>query len=151
MRYFVMEPNGNKQLPVTKCKKGPEVVLVPELKQFNKIDYDTRSKLISEKLKLLIEMFMPKYDYVPVVYLDLPKKEQLVVYRFEPSHFDNCQATYRNDGVLSHITLYSKAAPIIFTAKSPKGVCSIVVNMAVAESILRRKILGVSFTKVTDS
>jgi len=46
------------------------------------------------------------------------------------------------------ISLAHNNAPIMFTARSPKSIRSIVVRMAVAESALRRGILGVKFIKV---
>ena len=150
MRYYVMEPSGNKQLPA--APKGLDAAVVPaaDLSRFSEIDYDARSELISDRLKLLIERYMPKYDFQPVVYLDAPNEEQVVFWRFRPPEYSNFQATFRNDGIVADISFPDLKAPIIFTARSPKGVRSIAVRMAVAESTLRRCILGVNFTKVSE-
>jgi uncharacterized protein YjbI with pentapeptide repeats len=150
MRYYVMEPLGNTVLPAAPKGENAEVVKVSGVSQFSEIDYDSRSELISDRLKLLMEMYLPKYDFEPVVYLDQPKGEQMVFWRFRPPHYDNYQATYRSDGIISHITFLDNNAPVMFTARSPKGICSIVVRMAVAESALRRGFLGVKFTKVLE-
>ena len=151
MRYYVMEALGNAMLPV--APKGGEaaVVKATDLKRYSEIDYDSRSELISDRLKLLIARYMPKYDFQPVVYLDMEKQEQMVFWRFSPPPYADYEATFRNDGIVSQISFPNNDAPIVFTARSPKGVRSIVVRMAVAESALRRCILGLKFTKVNET
>ena len=150
MRYFVMEPDGNTLLPIAPKGEGSEVVVTTNLGRFSEIDYDARSELISDRLKLLMEMYLPKYDFVPVVYLDTAKNEQMVFWRFRPPQYDDFEADFRNDGIVSRITFNDDRYPIAFTARSPKGKRSIVVRLAVAESALRRCILGLKFTRVTE-
>jgi len=148
MRYYVMEPAGNLLLPAASKGEDAEVVIASDLSRFSEFDYDARSELISEALKSLMELYMRRYDFKPVVYWDIAKEEQAIFWRFKPPFYEDYQATYRNDGIVSHISFPSNNAPIAFTARSPKGVCSIVVKMAVAESALRRSILGLNFTKL---
>jgi hypothetical protein len=150
MRYFVMEALGEIILPSAPKGENAEVVGAADLDRFGEVDYDSRNELISDRLKLLMERFMPKYDFRPVVFLDIEKQEQLVFWRFRPPLYENYQVTFRNDGLVSHITFPDNNAPIVFTARSPRGVRSIVVRMAVAESTLRRCILGLKFNKVTE-
>ena len=145
-----MEPVGNTLLPKQTSGNNSEVVITSNLSRFDNIDYDMRSELISDRLKRLMEMYMPKYDFHPVVYLDTAKDEQMIFWRFRPPTYDDFDAEFRNDGIVSHITFRDDRYPIVFTARSPRGVRSIVVRLAVAESTLRRCILGVKFTKVTD-
>jgi hypothetical protein len=143
-----MEQLGNVLLPSVPKGENAEVILASNLSRFNEIDYDARSELISERLKLLMTLYMPKYEFNPVVYLDNAKEEQMIFWRFRPPLYTDYQGKYRNDGILSHIVFNNDRLPIVFTARSPKGVRSIVVRMAVAESVLRRCILGLKFTKV---
>jgi len=150
MRYYVMEALGDVLLPSAPKGDDAEVVNAADLAHYSDIDYDSRSELISDRLKLLLERYMPAYDFQPVVYLDVEKQEQLVFWRFRPPNYENYQATFRNDGIVSYISFPDNNAPIVFTARSPKGVRSIVVRMAVAESTLRRCILGLKFNKVTE-
>jgi len=150
MRYYVMEPSGNILLPLAPKGDGAEVVKATALERFREIDYDSRSELVSDRLKLLLERYLPRYDFKPVVYLDFEKKEQTVFWRFRPPCYDKYQASYRNDGIVSRFSFLDSNAPIVFTARSPKGVRSIVVRMAVAESALRRCILGLKFTKIPE-
>ena len=150
MRYYVMEEQGNTPLPAAPKGENAEVVKASDLNRFCETDYDARNALISDRLKLLIEKFMPRYDFQPVVYLDSEKEEQAVFWRFKPPVYEKFKATFRNDGIISHISFTSDNAPIIFSARSPKGVRSIVVRMAVAESTLRRCILGLKFTQIME-
>jgi len=148
MRYYVMEPQDDILLPSPPKGEDAEIVLATDLGRFNEVDYDARSELISERLKLLMEQYMPKYNFRPVVFLDQAKEEQLVFWRFSPPPHTDIEAVYRNDGMVSQITFLNDRLPIIFTTRSPKGIRSIVVRMAVAESALRRGILGLKFTKI---
>ena len=150
MRYYVMEPLGNTMLPTAPKGENAEVVVSSNLSRFSDIDYDARSELISDRLKLLMERYLTKYDFKPVVYLDREKEEQAVFWRFRPPLYEDYQAIFRSDGIVSHIAFPNNNAPIAFTARSPKGVRSIAVRMAVAESALRRGILGVQFTKILE-
>ena len=150
MRYYVMEALENALLPIIPKGESAEVVQSSDLGRFSDIDYDARNELISDRLKLLMERYMTKYDFRPVVYLDREKEDQIVFWRFRPPLYEDYQAAYRKDGVVSHISFTNSNAPIVFTTRSPKGVRSIVVRMAVAESVLRRCILGVKFTKILE-
>ena len=150
MRYFVMESQESILLPLVVNREGAEVVAASDLSRYCDIDYDVRSGLISERLKLLMAMYMPKYDFDPVVYLDAAQEEQMIFWRFSPPFYADYEADYRNDGVVSRIVFQSDRMPVAFTARSPRGVRSVVVRMAVAESALRREIFGAKFTKITE-
>jgi len=145
-----MEPLGNMLLPAAPNSENAGIVMASDLNRFNEFDYDARSELISERLKSLMELYMPKYDFKPVIYWDTAKKEQAIFWRFRPPFYEEYQATYRNDGIVSYISLPNNSAPIVFTARSPKGIQSIVVRMAVAESALHRSILGLKFTRLPE-
>jgi len=148
MLYYVMEPLEGILLPIASKDEEMEIIALSDLSRFSEVDYDARSGLISERLKLIMEMYLPKYDFKPVVYLDAPKQEQLTFWKFRPAFYGDYQADYRSDGIVSHILFPNNRAPFVFTARSPKGVRSMVVRLAVAESIIRRCILGVKFTRV---
>jgi len=151
MRYYVMEALGNAMLPTAPKGDDAAVVKATDLGRYGEIDYDSRSELISDRLKLLMERYMPKYDFQPVVYLDQEKDEQLIFWRFRPPAYEGYEATFRSDGIVSQISFPDNDAPIVFTARSPRGARSIAVRMAVAESALRRCILGLKFTKINET
>ena len=150
VRYCVMESHENKSLPVAPKNENEEVVIVPDLKNFDAIDYDYRSGLISDRFKTLAGSFLLRYNFEFVVYLNSDRTEHSVFWKFSPPVYTDYQATYRNDGIVSHITFTNNLAPMVFTTKSPKGVRSIVVCIAIVESALRRGITGLKFTKVTE-
>ena len=144
-----MESLENMSLPAAPKGENSNIVLVPDLNNFNEIDYDSRNGLISDRLRALIESYIPGHNFETVVYLSSDRAEQAVFWKFNPPLYRDYRAAYRNEGIVSHISFSNDHAPITFTAKSPKGVGSIVVRMAVAESALRRGILGLKFTAVT--
>ncbi|MCL2153893.1 MAG: pentapeptide repeat-containing protein [Oscillospiraceae bacterium] len=150
MRYYVMEPSGSALLPIMPKGDDMEVIFIADTGRFKEIDFDARSEIISDRLKMLMELFMPKYDFEPIIFSDTDKEGQMVFWRFKPPYFEDFKAVYRNDGIISRISYPITNAPIVFAARSPKGVRSIVVRMAVAESAVRRGILGVKFTKIVD-
>jgi hypothetical protein len=146
MRYYTMESNANIQLPVVPKGEKSEVILTTDIQRFRSIDYDMRNQLISERLKNLMSQFLLNYDFVPFIFLDSDTRDSLVFWRFRPPIYKGVEATFRNDGIVSSIEFGRESdAPIAFTVKSRRGVRSIVVRVAVAESALRRSILGVDF------
>jgi len=149
MRFYVMEQSGNVLIPAV--DDDMEIIETSDVDRFVDIDFDARSKFVSERLKLLLEKYLPRYEFVPVFIIESEDKI-LNYWKFMPPAFDGYNAQYRNDGLISHISFMPdvEKLPIAFTAISPKGVKSIVVRMAVAESALRRGILGVKFTKILE-
>ena len=147
--FYVMEQSGNVLIPVV--DDDMELIETSDIDRFADIDYDARSKLVSERLKLLLEKYLPNNEFDPIFIIESQDK-MLVYWKFMPPVFDEFDAQYRNDGLISHISFSPdvEKLPIAFTAISPKGVKSIVVRMAVAESALRRGILGVKFTKILE-
>jgi len=179
MRYYIMESKNEISLP--KVEKNTNIKTVTEnmLNSFDGIDYDMKTALISDRLKKLLELYMPKYNFKPFVYmvpldkqamleymeeasmakgnknleanLNPPQPDQTIFWRFDPPRLrldENCKAIFRSDGVVSHISFLNKKMPIVFTVCSPKGVSTVLVRMAVAESALRRNFLSLKFTKI---
>ena len=103
---------------------------------------------ISDNLKQLIELYLPEYDFQPVIFKDSVKPDMIALWKFSPEIYSDCKATYRNDGIVSHLMPADIDMPIAFTTKSDRGVSSIVVHLAIAESIYRRGMLGVKFTRI---
>ena len=149
MRYFVMEHTDNEP---TRRPQGyaAEIRQTSDLGALYGIDFAARDGLISERLKLLMERYMPKYRFTPVVFLDVKKQEQIGFWRFAPPILAPAlyRADYRNNGVISHISVTRENAPPVFSVRAPNGVWSVVVHVAVAESMLRRGILGLKLTRL---
>lgn len=85
--------------------------------------------------------------------LQPPQPNQTIFWRFEPPLLQldkDYKALYSMSGAVTHISFLGKKMPIVFTARSPKGVSSVLVRMAVAESALRRNFLSLKFTKLLE-
>ena len=148
IHYFVIETLENIALPPIPKGEGKAVILTPQITHFNEVDYDARNQIVSERFKRLLEMFVPKYIFIPIVYLTEDRDRQSVYWRFNPPTFEAYKGKYRNDGIISHIAFNTRPLPILFTTKSPKGIRSIVVRKTIAESTLRRGIHGLKFTHI---
>jgi uncharacterized protein YjbI with pentapeptide repeats len=143
--YFVMEQLDN--TPNIPPPKTTEVQKITNLMNINGIDYFSRYCLISDNLKKLIEIFMPGFIFELASYLDFVKQDVTTLWIFNPPVLSNIEAAYRADGHVSHITP-TEDMPRIFMVKSPKGIRSIIIHLAVAESMLRRNIYGLKLTRI---
>ncbi|MCL1809938.1 MAG: hypothetical protein FWG42_09285 [Clostridiales bacterium] len=150
MIYYVMEPPDENPLPQAPKDEKMGAVETSDIDRLGRIDYDARSGLISDRLKLLMEKFSLKSDFVPVVYWSKEKQERAVFWRFCPPDYHNFKAIFRNDGIVSHISHLGNDAPIVFTVRSPSGERSVVTRLAVVESALLRSIFGLKFTRVSE-
>ena len=147
-RHFLME--GSEQAHLPPAGEPKKVTIVDKTVNFTEIDYDEKRGLISDRLKILIKMCMPFYEFdsVPFVFMSEDRAKTALYWKFDAPVFERFNAAYRNDGMISHIKLNDNKTPLIFTAISPEGMRSMVVHLAVAESALRRSILGIKFTRL---
>jgi len=174
-----MESKNEISLPKIEKNTNIKTVTDTMLTSFDAVDYDMKAALISDRLKKLMELYMPKYNFKPFVYmvsldkqtmlkymeeanrakgnknleadLNAPQPDQTIFWLFDPPRLrldEDYKAVFRSDGVVSHISFLGKKMPIVFTVCSPKGVSTILVRMAVAESSLRRNFLSLKFTKI---
>jgi len=146
--YFVMEQLDNAPnipLPIT-----TEVQKIANLIKIDGIDYFSRYGLISDNLKKLIEKFMPGYNFELAVYMDSENPDVTALWIFNPPAYSDFEVAFRTDGHVSHITPANDDIPRIFMVKSPKGIRSIIIHLAVAESMLRRNIYGLKLTRILE-
>jgi hypothetical protein len=139
-----MEQLENTSAP--RFAEGATLIETLDLNPLKTIDYASGQKLVSDRLKLVFEMFMPKLEFIPVVFSD--KKDILTFYKFTPPLYEHCIPAYRIDNTVSRITFLNGPPPVIFTTKPQKNTYSAIVHLSVAESVLRRRILGLRFTKL---
>jgi hypothetical protein len=90
---------------------------------------------------------MPGYHFELAAYLDSVKPDFTALWIFNPPVRSDFEVTYRTDGHVSQITP-TDDMPHIFMVKSPKGIRSIIIHLAVAESMLRRNIYGLKLTRL---
>ena len=148
MKYFLIEPFSSINLPSISKNTNKDVIIVNRDINFDECDYDIKNNIISDRFKNLIEMYLPKYQFLPIIFLSEDRSIQSIYWKFEPINFENLEAKFRNDGKVSHIKFKTNKMPIAFSIISKRGVKSIVVKLPIAESALRRGILGLKFTEV---
>ena len=150
MRYYAMESPSHMKLPPVTKSSGFEIVAAKSIDRFEEVDYAARGAIISNRLKLVMEMYLPKYDFEPVVFVKEGTNDMIEFWRFDPPIFKECDAEYRNDDIVSRISFLSDEVeiPFIFTVTSPKGIKTIVMDMSAVNSILRRCISSIKFTKI---
>ena len=146
--YFVMEQLDN--VPSIPSPKITEVQKISNLMSINGIDYFSRYGLISDSLKKLMEIFMPGYNFELAAYLDSAKPVVTALWILNPQICSDFEAVYRTDGHVSHLALTGADTPRIFIVKSPKGIRSLIIHLAVAESMLRRNICGLKLTRILE-
>ena len=146
--YFVMEQLDNAPNIPPPNTKG--VQRMTNLISIDGIDYFSRNALISDNLKKLIEVFMPGYSFELAAYQDSSKPVVTPLWIFNPPVCSDFEAVYKTDGHVSHIAFTNTDTPRIFIAKSPKGIRSIIIHLAVAESMLRRSICGLKLTRILE-
>jgi len=146
--YFVIEQLDN--APNIPPPKTAEVQKIANLMKISDFDYFSRYDLISDNLKSLIEKFMPGDNFELAAYLDSEKQAVTVLWLFNPPICSDFEAAFRTDGHVSHMANTSADSPRIFIVKSPKGVRSTIVHLAVAESMLRRNIYGLKLTRILE-
>ena len=148
-RYFLMEGPERKSLPPAgELIKATIIDCIPKV---NEIDYDAKSGLISDRLKTLMETHLPAYEFghVPSAFMSEDRSAAAFYWKFNPPAYDAFSAAFKHD-LITHVKFNDINVPPIFTAMSPKGKRSIAVSMPVAESALRRGIMGLKFTRLLD-
>ena len=148
MRYYLMESPEHTSLPL--ASRDSIITISDKLDYINEIDYDERNSIISDRLKSLIQMYIPSMEFDPVVFASTDGIINAQFWSFIPPKHDDIETIYKGNGLITHIKLIGDKRPLVFSAISPRGNRSVVVQMAIVESAYRRSILGVRFTKLLD-
>lgn len=144
--YFLLEQIdyvsiGNVQVTILEeaviCKVG-------DISPLDKIDYIADKNLISDRLKSIFEFYLPKHKWTPYAFIDTSRSAEKTFWKLTPEMYAFTDSKFRADGFISGLFIApGEYPPAVFGVKSPKGIISSVVHISVAESILRRKFLGV--------
>ena len=150
MRYFVMEQPIH-TIPAPPVGDDMATRRVSDLSPLYAVDYSSVYGVISNRLKELLALYLPLYDFIPVVYYvyepETGKKEQEALWRFKPPVCDKYEAVYGDDGTVSRIVYAESSAPV-FGVCAPKERRSVITELSVAESILRRSMFGLTLRRV---
>jgi hypothetical protein len=151
MDYFVLEQTGHVSLNAVKTGETENAILfrTSEISELLEIDYIYKGSLVSDRVKQLFERYIPKNTWIMNGYVDIESRMQVVFWHMVLFEYTQIKGTvYRNDGIVKKLSLSDDSQPVIFKVKSPRGVISDIVHISVAESLLRRKYLGLKVTRL---
>ena len=151
MDYFVLEQIDYASVNAVKVGETKNTVLLEssDISKLLKFDYIHKDSLVSERVKLLFESYLPHNKWIMNGYVDTEKGMQKVFWQMDLFEcVQHRETVFRNDGLIKKISFGDDNPPVIFKVKSPRGVISDIVHISVAESLLRRKYLGLKLTRL---
>jgi hypothetical protein len=115
------------------------------------VDFLVRpAPLVSDRLKQLLERLDKTCGFAPVVFCDLKHESQSLYWRLNPLPLQCCvDLEFANDQTLRKLTLNAALLVNLRVFKIDRIADSLIFfNLIVVESILRRGLTGLKFTKV---
>ncbi|WCN36416.1 serine protease [Aneurinibacillus uraniidurans] len=159
MRYFrivqdervpnAVEPVGISQIME---EKDPPVVQIPVRESGEFVDFIERPlPILSDRMKRVVTMHDPYVPVKLVVLVDRNEGKQEVYWHVMPPHVEclSAKSEFHRDGTVKRLVLEEepiKGYPMFTIAGIRER--SIVVNLTVAESLLRRECLGIRLKRV---
>jgi len=165
MDYFLIKQQGTISIPkepkTDDCLSDePSVRIIGNgfssdiLNQLDKFDYIAGEHLISDRLKRLIEQYLPEQLWRPCVFVDLENKKQKTFWFLPSLPYIPKQVIPASNGIPAAVYVDAKdfagKSPGIFCVRSSKGSSFLIVHLAIAESILRRGICGLELVRMVD-
>ena len=145
MDYFLLKQLGTVSIPREKKHElGESSVRVMEnVASLRKFDYIAAESLVSDRVKLLLEQYLPEQEWQPCAFVDPQEQETFwflppISYVPEDISFTNglpCSVTINDED-------FAEKSSGIFYIPNPKGTPFVIVHLSVAESILRRGFCG---------
>lgn len=142
MEYFLLKP-FDRGCRLKIMKKEPDIIFLSksgsgELPDFTVIP----QPFISNRFKELLEQYLPSMEFIPCL-LEGEKKADL--WAFHPKEFDAEQAQFYPDGAVRAVK--SMGLMPIFLIRNYKK-ASYVINLALAESLLRRSYCNLTLEQI---
>jgi len=159
MDYFLMKQSGTisipkAAMPEVPSSQEPSVRITEDLPSMSKYDYIASEQLLSDRLKQLLEQYLPEQPWQPCVFIDPKKKEQITFWFLPDLPYVPRQVIMASNGLPAAVFIdeqdFAKKSPGIFRIRSPKGTVFLIVHLSVAESILRRGICGLELERLKD-
>ena len=147
MDYFLLKQLGTISIPREKKHEPGEssVRVMENVASLRNFDYIAAESLVSDRVKLLLEQYLPEQEWQTCAFVDPQKQEQETFWFLPPISyvpedvgFANglpCSVTVNNDD-------FAEKSSGIFYIPNPKGTPFVIVHLSVAESILRRGFCG---------
>lgn len=148
MDYYVMEqiqklPSMEKEIVED---LDATIYKVHDLRKLKSLDYIKSMDIISNRFKQLLDLFLPERAWRPCVFVDTEKVEQEAFWHLSIEDYMPEEVEFHNDGFIFKIKV-SMDTPRIFRLKHKRGTF-IIVHVSIAESVLRRNILGLEFMPI---
>ncbi|MDE7312409.1 MAG: hypothetical protein K2N87_12450 [Eubacterium sp.] len=164
MDYFLLKQSGTVTIPKapkteastsadTSGAQEPSVRVMEHVGVLGKFDYIAREHLVSDRLKQLLELYLPGFAWRPCVFIDPPRKEQQTFWFLPALPYLPRRVVTASNGMPAAIFIseqdFARKAPGVLRIRSPKGTVFFLVHLSVAESILRRGICGLELEKLS--
>lgn len=142
MEYFVMKPfAGGCRLKIV--NHDQDILICNVTKKGELPDFTIRPcLLISNRLKELLEQFLPSMDFTPCV---REGEGDPILWSFRPPELEMESARFREDGSVSAVRPMG-LTPVFMVPNYKK--ISYVINLALAESLLRRGYLNLELERI---
>lgn len=149
MEYFLLKQSKTVFIPKTVFAENQEAVIykVKDIAEFKQLDYIKTFHLISDRVKILLELYLPTRDWRGLVFIN-DKSEQAVFWYLDLNVYENWKTEINREGQTSIIDHLGEIFPRICKIKLNDGSKEILVHLSIAESIIRRGYLGVEFIKL---
>nr|WP_106781372.1 hypothetical protein [Lysinibacillus timonensis] len=162
MEYFIVRQDQSIPNPIIPLKTSPSFdgeyvyssVFAEVIEKENALylDYlDKPQRIVSDELKKLLAKFEDNIDFTAIVFTDVKKATQRLYWLLDMTA-KNCishETTYTPDGLIKELVIDPKKVELdcIFRIDTRKESFTIV-NLDVAESMLRRPFLGFQLQRV---
>lgn len=121
---------------------GAVICKSDDIQELHGVDFLEREGLASDRLKLLLEAYLVQKDWRACIFVNPGKAGAETFWFLDPEEYTPAQTGLDPASILTKLYFSDTEIPRIFTVKPEKGVKSLVLHLSVAESILRRGILG---------
>lgn len=151
MDYFLLKQSNQIAWNQNEISQSKEATLckLDDITQFKGIDYLSKENLISDRLKLILESFLPKNIWKPYVFMDMKKEKQEIFWNLEAEIYLPDKLELNSIGYPHRMQIDVEKIPRIFRIVQKKGMVFIFLHLSVAESMLRRGILGLDYIPIS--
>lgn len=142
MEYFLLKPfQGGCKIKI--INKDTDILICKIVKDGDMPDFTLNPRpLISDRFKNLLEQYLPNMDFTPCI---VEGKGEPDFWTFDPKELSADQAEYELDGAVKALS-YTGLYPVFLVPNYKKP--SYIVNLALAESMLRRGFLNLELIRI---
>lgn len=150
------QPAGQPVSSPVKPAFDPEISIRPsnDITALEKFDFIASETLVSDRLKLLLEQYLPEQKWKPCVFIDQKRTLQKTFWFLPPLPYMPQLIKTSSAGIPAEIHVpeqdFAKKSPGIFCIRGRKGPRFLIVHLSIAESILRRGICGLELVPLSD-